>query len=503
MKKYLWLGVLFVTSFLFLFAVPSALGAINDCKPGYKFNARSGVGCQQENCYDIPDAHYSYTGHCICGSSGSINENDADPNKECYLDNSDSSCPSCLYACVHLDDKCPHEEEEEVEEELETIPTPELYDAEDETEDVDEEENEEETNNETFSDEEVDNWWNDLWDALFSRDDNKTEDNLAGNNLSNIRQDIDRVNSSQTRNPDPLNSAGYTIPTSEGDSDDGAEEEEEEEAEEGAANPVETCESTCQKMYRSKKGATITGFLGTPPNCKCYVDYKNDQGQLVMSEQREGDKITEWTFNPSTGALINKNNRDLAEEREAIRQSLGYKYDEEKIDKMLESGEISKWFQNQMKDVKTETRMWHAQFWWQHAIAMLDHGASGNDPNFVDNNEYGRCGDSMLWLERNLGNKLGLEDGKKTEAMLSITGEKVWGQVTHTALIIRPNGVTNTDWKELVDTLSKKSGGDGLTESDIKGLSPELMNAKVLDPYFKEETTVKEFIKGWTTIRIS
>lgn len=90
-----------------IFLILSVAAYAVDCKPGYKFNARSGVGCQQENCNDIPDAHYSYTGYCICGSSGSMYENPDDPNKECALPHDDPSCPGCVYACVHLDEPCP------------------------------------------------------------------------------------------------------------------------------------------------------------------------------------------------------------------------------------------------------------------------------------------------------------------------------------------------------------------------------------------------------------
>ncbi len=79
-----------------------------DCPSGYEFQPNSGVGCVQSNCFSIANAHLSYTGHCVCGSSGSIAENPADPNKECYSQN--ESCPGCVVACVGLDQSCPGEQ---------------------------------------------------------------------------------------------------------------------------------------------------------------------------------------------------------------------------------------------------------------------------------------------------------------------------------------------------------------------------------------------------------
>jgi hypothetical protein len=77
------------------------------CGPGYEFKPRSGTGCVQANCNSIPNAHWSYTGTCVCGSAGSINENPNDPNKACYLPADCGPCKSCVYACVHFDEECP------------------------------------------------------------------------------------------------------------------------------------------------------------------------------------------------------------------------------------------------------------------------------------------------------------------------------------------------------------------------------------------------------------
>lgn len=79
------------------------------CPPGYIYKRMSGVECVQKDCYEgkIPDAHLSYTGQCVCGSSGSMYENSEDPNKECAYDSSHKSCPGCVYACVHLNEECP------------------------------------------------------------------------------------------------------------------------------------------------------------------------------------------------------------------------------------------------------------------------------------------------------------------------------------------------------------------------------------------------------------
>ena len=55
-----------------------------------------------------------------------------------------------------------------------------------------------------------------------------------------------------------------------------------------------------------------------------------------------------------------------------------------------------------------------------------------------------------------------------------------------------------------VKKLQEESGTEkGLTESALKGIDPRLLDAKVLDPYYRSVRTVKDFIKGWSVIRIS
>jgi len=79
------------------------------CPSGYVYRPRSGVECVQISCEkgQIPNAHPSYTGRCVCGSAGSINENPQDPNKACSYPADYKSCPGCVYACVHSDEECP------------------------------------------------------------------------------------------------------------------------------------------------------------------------------------------------------------------------------------------------------------------------------------------------------------------------------------------------------------------------------------------------------------
>lgn len=98
--------LLFAFVFLFLGPIP-VFSAFGDCSSGYEFQRMSGVGCVQKNCYDVPNAHLSYEGYCICGSAGSIAENPNDPNKRCTKPHEDPSCPDCVYACVHNNEECP------------------------------------------------------------------------------------------------------------------------------------------------------------------------------------------------------------------------------------------------------------------------------------------------------------------------------------------------------------------------------------------------------------
>ncbi len=96
--------------FLTFFILFTSLVNAQDCKPGYEWQRMSGVGCVQSDCNSIADAHYSYTKDCVCGSVGSINEKPNDPNKACHRDWEYTSCPGCLYACIHTDDMCPGED---------------------------------------------------------------------------------------------------------------------------------------------------------------------------------------------------------------------------------------------------------------------------------------------------------------------------------------------------------------------------------------------------------
>ena len=83
----------------------------DECPNGYTWDMKIGK-CIQINCGDgsIPNAHYSYVKDCVCGSSGSINENPDDPNKECKYSLYYEACPGCVYSCVHKDIECSESE---------------------------------------------------------------------------------------------------------------------------------------------------------------------------------------------------------------------------------------------------------------------------------------------------------------------------------------------------------------------------------------------------------
>jgi hypothetical protein len=272
--------------------------------------------------------------------------------------------------------------------------------------------------------------------------------------------------------------------------------------------PQKSCEVECKRLFGGKKNVEILESSGTYPNCRCLVEYKDNFGRITKIEEFiKGDTKTTYTYNPRTGDLIKKDTISVPEEKEKLRERLGDIYTEEEIDKMLDDKEIIPWFDDQMKDIQTETRLWHPQFWWQHILAIFDHGFSGNSADFVDTYKFGRCGDSMLWLEDRLAEKLHLPGdlNERQQAMLTITVEfRIANYLIadHTALLIRPKGITNSDWKEIVQTINAEAGEEGLSKDDIKQLAPTLLNARVLDPYFRESRTVEEFIKKWPTIKI-
>lgn len=408
----------------------------DDCKPGYEWRPRSGVGCVQTNCNDVPDAHWGYTQDCVCGSSGSINENPNDPNKECHYPQDHASCPGCVYACVYADEECPNEKKEVKENEK------------------------------------------------------KPDDNIAA------PPSITPPPASATQNTNPPTpqstpnapqNAATTVPLSTQDT------------------AQKTCEQYCQKLTKGGQYDEVIEFSGTPPDkCKCVVDIKTSDGILSETVTQNGDIRTTYIYDPTTGQLRKTEKISLMAEHERIRQSLGFKYSEEEIDKLLDEKVIEDWFKNTTKNITTKTSPKHPQFWWQHFVAWLDHGY-GNNIEFVDTHNYGRCGDSMMWLEQKLARKLALT-GKKdklSEAMLSITGEKFDNSLNHTALLIRPTGMSNIEWADLVADMTTKTQNGGMNKNDIKNLDPRLLNATVLDPYFKKKVTVEEFIKGWSVLKIS
>lgn len=443
-KKYLFFGILFGVLLFLPFVVINAIGP-DDCKPGYKWD-RGAIKCAQENCNDIPDAHWSYTSDCVCGTSGSIYEDPNDPNKECYYDADYAACPGCVYACVGLDEPCPDE------------------------------------------------------DSSPGRDDTtrviNVNQNANGNKNTNSNQNknVNATNSSNQNQNTNTQEAGTNIPLST----------------QGTTAPA--CQEQCNKYLRGKKNARVISVEGTPPDCECQIDVNNDHGLLTQTIVVEGDNQTTYTFDPASGNLIGRNRVNRREEIERIRQRLGYRYTQEEIDTLLDPDKVDEWFNTQIKPIKTETRMWHPQFWWQHVVAVLDHGFNGNSAQFVDVNQFGRCGDSMQWLERNLSSHLQLGDdpdqpGQKHEAMLSITGERYSNLLNHTSIMIRPSGISNSEWEDIVKELKNLSGGaadnPGIKPNNLQNIDPRLLDAKVIDPYKKEITTVREFIKGWSYIRIS
>lgn len=425
-----------------------ALGDISDCAPGYEFRPSSGVGCVQINCASVPDAHYSYTSRCICGSAGSINEDPSDPNKGCYYGNEHTSCPGCLYACVHTDEPCPADA---------SVPV---------TADISNDVNTSAINIETVT-----------ADANASIDIPDTNVNQPANDNANTTIDT---------------AAAPALTTT--------------------AAAGRTCTDECAKFLRGRKNAEVVTATGEYPDCQCQIDVRDTNGMLTQTVSVAGPLETTYTYDPASGMLIKKDQINRKDEVEKIRQRLGYKYTEAQIDELLDSGKIDQWFRDQIKDIKTSTSYRDPQFWWQHIVAIWDHGFNGNSADFVDTYQFGRCGDSMQWLERDLSNRLHLGDnpdepGQKHEAMLSITGEKFSNLLNHTSLLIRPAGIANSEWEDIVKELKQLSGGakdnPGIQPGNLQNVDPRLLDAKVLDPYKKQITTVREFIKGWSYIRIS
>lgn len=441
MRKIFFLAGILTGAFILIPLAVSALGP-DDCANGYEWKPNTGVGCVQSDCNDIADAHWSYTGTCVCGSSGSMYEDSSDPNIECHRDSDFDACPGCVYACVHIGDSCPDDEP--------AAPT--------------------NTNLST----------------------NTNQSLNANTNSSNNTNSSSNTNTSTNTNTQAAATNTPSLST------------------QNTTGP--TCETQCAKFLRGKENAEVLSAEGEPPNCKCIIDVKDDLNRLTNTISVNGDNETTLTFDPDTGRLIKKTVFNRQEEKERIRIRLGYKYTDDQIDAMLSDEKITEWFNEQMKNITTSTSIKDPQFWWQHMVAIWDHGFSGNSADFVDTYQFGRCGDSMQWLERNFLDKMDIgEDpdnpGHKHEAILSITGEKYSNMVNHTAILVRPKGISNLEWEDIVKDLKAKSGGaksnPGIIPKDLDDIDPRLLDAKVLDPYFQKQTTVREFMKGWSYLRIS
>ena len=413
---------IFVLFFLPLFH-SSAIGP-GDCKSGYTWESRSGVGCVQTDCKNIPNAHYGYVRDCVCGSSGSIHENPDDPNKACRYPSSHTACPSCVYVCIHADDKCPT--------------APGIKDT--------------------------------------SKPDKSPPETTKPNPSQKPPVKTTTAQAPQIR---------PTLSTQ--------------------ATTKRTCTTYCATLKMGGQYDEVLEAGGTYPKCKCTVDIKDEHNRIKQTITQNGDKRSTYTYDPLTGDLVTKNTTSLAAEKERVRQKLGFKYSEEEIDALLDETAIDKWFEFMMQDIDTRTSMLDPQFWWQHVVGIFDHGTEESSATFVDTYRFGRCGDSMQWLEQNLIKDIKLTGKRdsRNEAVLSITGEKYGNMLNHTALFIRPVGISNIAWADMVSELTTKTRAGGLTKSDINNIDPQLLDAVVLDPYFKKKTTVREFIKGWPVIRVS
>ncbi len=456
LKKYLFLGIL-TGILLFL---PSVIFGETDCPTGYVWDTNT-IKCIQANCDKIADAHWSYVGDCVCGSSGSIYEDPADPNKECAYGPDHTACPRCIYACVGLDQDCPGTDTG--------------------------------TNTNTNANTNSANTNQDIDQGGFNLNINSSIDlNSNANQNTNTNQNSNsnaNTNSNQNVN---ISQAGTNISLS------------------TSGTIALDCEYKCKKHLWGKKNSELISFSGTYPNCDCQIDVKDDLNRLTSTLSVKGDDETTYIYDKN-GNLIKKVKINRKDESEKVRIRLGFKYTQEEIDKILDPKKIEAWFNNQTKDIKTNTSKLSFAFWWQHLVAIFDHGFSGDSADFVDTYQFGRCGDSMLWLERDLLHKLGITGdpdvpGAKHEGILSITGEKYKNLLNHTSIMIRPPGITNQDWNDIVQEMKKLSGGKktnpGIPPNELKLIDPRLLDAKVLDPYKKEVTTVREFIKGWSYIRI-
>lgn len=116
MKKIIFSGFAFTIVLMILYLSPylhmeSTVYAQDpiECPPGFFWSRMSGVGCQQEDCFDVGNSRYSYTGSCICNEGYTACTEPVDYDSfdgaRCY-----PFCPSArVVACVTPDTTCPGE----------------------------------------------------------------------------------------------------------------------------------------------------------------------------------------------------------------------------------------------------------------------------------------------------------------------------------------------------------------------------------------------------------
>lgn len=495
---------------LFLLLLLSITTA-NECKNGYSYSEYF-HRCVQTSCEDgVRYSHYSSTGGCVCGSSGSMFEDENDPNKECYYPSDYESCPGCIYACLHKDEECPEKFAKKEPEPLDIdgVLTGDIKIlSEKEIEEKKKKEEEQEWEDKTT------NWLGELMDKLFPTKE-EDKDNKDKELLEQLNAAWTKTATEEERNPYEITGQGIEGGKNISDEelkdifrwpslkDDNKQEEDEEKKDIQENNEDAKCKASCTKFYGHLEGAEILSSGMQNGKCECIVDIKDEKDRVMQSIKAVDEVVTTYTFD-KRGKLLDKKVVDKVAEKEAVRKAQQNKYSEQEIDKLLKDEEIVDWFEEKMKGISTETKVWHPKFWWQHAKSLKDLGMEDN-ASFVYENGHGRCGESMNWLEQELQKKINLEDGKKEEAMISITGEKYGGMLNHVGLIIRPEGLSNEEWNDFVLELRAGATGDkkktkGISVRDMKTMDERILKARVLDPYFKKTSTVEEFMEGWSYV---
>ena len=347
-KKKVIIGV---AATITLIALITCVNAI-ECPPGFTWKRMSGVGCVQEDCFNIEHARYSYTERCICNEG----------YKSCYVsvdyagfDKSKCGpfCPGAkLIACIKPGESCPSEKKEKPVPKITPKPTPKS------------------TLKPTLeiTQEKCDKLCLEKYGtgAMGVTIDGKCK--CKCNEKEGYVFDETRTKCIKEESPNEecdkycreRHGTGAYGTIEDGKCKCKCDSRRGYVPDKTGTKCINICNKECKEIF-SGSGAADIASSGTYPNCECVAGYRDDLGRLTKIVKIVGDRKTTYILNPKTGDLIKKETTLLSEEKhtekEVRTQGIIDKVIEYDIDDLDENAcsPIEYAYQRKTRDGKTIT----------------------------------------------------------------------------------------------------------------------------------------------------